>query len=271
MTKMILVADDSKTIRKAVQMTLGDSSRQILEAGDGQTALLVAREKKPALIIAEDYLPGMDGYSLLSAIKQESALSGIPVIILRSKGKPFDSVRGVGAEGSIEKPFLPDALLELVGKAATARAKPAPEVVEEIIIDAETPDDNDLSMDIALDFGTSGAVSGGELAMPPIPARVPSSPGLPVIPAATPSRPAIPVMPAHGSAPIMSSNLLEKKPTGSMAPIEAEDSSPHRKPVKETVFMSSFAPPSSSVPSSGAAPNPFAFPVAPAAPLAPAA
>ncbi len=96
MTKLILVADHSKTMRKAIQMTLQSPETQFVEAADGQTALLLAREKKPSLIIAEDALPGMDGYALLSAIKHESVLSSIPFLILRSKGKPFDAVRGVG-------------------------------------------------------------------------------------------------------------------------------------------------------------------------------
>ena len=99
MSKLLLVAENSKTIQKAVELTFSaEKDLEILFAGDGQTALMMVKEKKPGVVLADYNLPGIDGYDLLAEMKQESSLSTIPVIIMNRILSYIikDSVEGAG-------------------------------------------------------------------------------------------------------------------------------------------------------------------------------
>lgn len=127
MTKTILVADDSKTIQRAVDMTFGATEYRVVAVGDGQSALARVGELRPDAVLADVAMPGIDGYDLCAHIKSDASTSGIPVILLASAFDPFDEGRAANAQadGHIKKPFDTQSLLALVADVTGGEAPQA--------------------------------------------------------------------------------------------------------------------------------------------------
>src|SRR5512137_835488 len=107
MSKRLLLADDSITIQKVIQITFAHEDYELTITDNGDSAFARARELVPDLVLADVYMPGRNGYDLCAAIKQEPALQHIPVLLLAGSFEPFDEVkaRAAGADDWIEKPF----------------------------------------------------------------------------------------------------------------------------------------------------------------------
>jgi CheY-like chemotaxis protein len=130
MSKKLLLADDSITIQKVIQITFSQEDYQLTIADNGDTAFTQAKVVVPDLVLADVYMPGMNGYELCAAIKQTPALRHVPVLLLTGSFEAFDETkaRAAGADDWIEKPFESQALIDKV--AALLRAAPAPPAVE---------------------------------------------------------------------------------------------------------------------------------------------
>ncbi len=114
--KKILVVEDSSTIRKVISITLSQKGYEIIEAGDGLEALSRLNEAKPDLILLDIILPKMDGYQILSIIKENPEFKYIPVIMLTSKDGIINKVKGkvAGSSAYLTKPFDPTQLVETI-------------------------------------------------------------------------------------------------------------------------------------------------------------
>jgi twitching motility two-component system response regulator PilG len=114
--RIVLVIDDSATIRKLVSMTLQKHGHRVLEAGEMMEALAKLNEATPDMILLDICLPGMDGYQICKIIKAYPATKDVPVVMLSGKDGFFDKVRArlVGAQGYITKPVIPHDLLKAV-------------------------------------------------------------------------------------------------------------------------------------------------------------
>lgn len=113
----VLVADDDRTIRELVRVTLGRDRRFImLAAADGQEALDIARQSRPAVAVLDVRMPFMDGFEVCEAIRNDPDLEGMTIVMLTSLGEPADVERGneAGADEYLLKPFSPKALREIV-------------------------------------------------------------------------------------------------------------------------------------------------------------
>ena len=117
-SKKILVVEDSSTIRKVISITLSRKGYEIIEAEDGLEALSRLNESKPDLILLDILLPKMDGYQLLSIIKENLMFKNIPVIMLTSKDGIINKVKGkvAGSSAYLTKPFDPAQLVETIEK-----------------------------------------------------------------------------------------------------------------------------------------------------------
>lgn len=129
----ILIADDSTTIRKVVQGSLGAAGFDVLAAADGREAIRLARERRPDLVLCDVLMPELTGYEVSEAIHADPSTRGIPVLLLCGAFEPFDEARAArsGAVGFFSKPFEPRQLLARVEAslaAAGAGAVPAPPV-----------------------------------------------------------------------------------------------------------------------------------------------
>ncbi len=127
MTKKILIADDSVTIQKVVQITFARQDAELICVDNGDDALAKAKALKPDIVLADVMMPGKDGYTLAKAIKSDPALAGVPVLLLAGSYEPFDEgkAKASGADGHIIKPFESQALLKKVEELSIGAPKGA--------------------------------------------------------------------------------------------------------------------------------------------------
>jgi len=118
MSKKLLLADDSVTIQKVIQITFAHEDFDLTVTDNGDQAFEKAREIKPDLVLADVYMPGKNGYELCAALKQDPACKGTPVLLLTGSFEPFDEdkAREVKADAWLEKPFESQTLLDKVGE-----------------------------------------------------------------------------------------------------------------------------------------------------------
>ena len=102
----VLVVDDNADMRDYICRLLRDRY-ELVTAGDGEQALASAREKNPDLILSDIMMPRMDGFGLLNAIRLDSALKTIPVILLSARAGDEARLEGIqhGADDYLVKPF----------------------------------------------------------------------------------------------------------------------------------------------------------------------
>ena len=107
MEKKILVADDSLTIQKVVELTFTDSDYRLTCVSNGRLALEAVRNDPPDLILADVVMPEKNGYEICEEIKRNPATAGIPVVLLAGTFEPFDRDRAeqVRCDGIVSKPF----------------------------------------------------------------------------------------------------------------------------------------------------------------------
>jgi DNA-binding response OmpR family regulator len=100
----ILVVEDNPDIALALTTLLRRSGHEVTHAGDGVEALRVAYEVHPQLLVLDIGLPRLDGWGVLSRIRE---LSDVPVLLLTAAGRDEDKVRGLrgGADDYLTKPF----------------------------------------------------------------------------------------------------------------------------------------------------------------------
>lgn len=126
MGKKILLADDSLTIQKVVELTLSGTGYELTCVSDGRKAIESLQASRPDLILADVVMPEKNGYEVCEAVKGDPATARIPVILLAGTFEPFDRERAdrVGNDMVITKPFDAHQLVERID-ALLARA-PAP-------------------------------------------------------------------------------------------------------------------------------------------------
>ena len=198
MTHRILLADDSATIRKVVELTFSDEDFTIDSVGDGAQAFEHARAARPDIIISDVIMPGLNGYELCQRFKTDPDLQSVPFLFLKGTFESFDEdkARSCGADGFIVKPFESQEMIakvkDLIGRAATAPASAAAR---------PTPPRADSSAPRPLSQQQPST------APPPIP-TIPARPM--TAPAATPAmtaRPAAPPIPPWPIRPVPESPL----------------------------------------------------------------
>lgn len=110
MGKRIYVADDEKNICFLIQNFLEKEGFEVRCFEDGESILAACEEKMPDLCILDVMMPGMDGLTVCTKIRQKSH---VPIIIVSAKDSPLDRITGItlGSDDYLVKPFLP---LELV-------------------------------------------------------------------------------------------------------------------------------------------------------------
>ena len=128
MTTTLLAVDDSKTMRKVLEITFAGEDYRTVLAGNSAEALQKLKSEKPAVALVDAQLGEENGYDLCQAIKQASP--GVAVVILSSKQRPYDRARGTGAgaDDFMDKPFdtqqLIDKVAAVVRKATDVSARP---------------------------------------------------------------------------------------------------------------------------------------------------
>ncbi|HKC13380.1 MAG TPA: response regulator, partial [Vicinamibacteria bacterium] len=125
MGKKILLADDSITIQKVIELTFSDEDFDVVTVGNGRLAVEKVQEVRPDVVLCDIIMPEKDGYEVCDFIKRNASLSHIPVLLLTGAFEPFDQERAarVGCDGFLAKPFEPETLIakvkDLLKKAAS--------------------------------------------------------------------------------------------------------------------------------------------------------
>jgi two-component system, cell cycle response regulator len=110
----VLTVDDSKTVRIIVKKAFKPYDCEIFEAANGVEGLAVAAKENPDLILLDVTMPVMDGVEMLTKLKSDAALKGIPVIMLTAEGGRDNvlKIAKIGVRDYLVKPFKEEVLIE---------------------------------------------------------------------------------------------------------------------------------------------------------------
>jgi CheY-like chemotaxis protein len=137
----LLLADDSVTIQKVVELILAEEDFEIKSVSSGEEAIAALAGFTPDIILADIEMPKINGYQLCEMIKQDPATGNIPVILLTGAFEPIDEelAKQVRADDFIVKPFESQDLISKINAALTVStvAEAAPGEEAEAIVEAE--------------------------------------------------------------------------------------------------------------------------------------
>lgn len=105
--RKLLLADDSVTIQKVVNLTFAEEGIEVTTVSDGDAALEFLSRERPDLVMADVNMPGASGYQICEAIRAHESTRTIPVVLLVGSFEPFDESEAerVGANAFMTKPF----------------------------------------------------------------------------------------------------------------------------------------------------------------------
>lgn len=116
MSKIIMTADDSASVRQMVSFTLKQAGYEVVEAKDGQEALEKLRNNPVNMLVTDLNMPNMDGIELIRKVRSEPQFKFMPIIMLTTESQAAKKQEGkaAGATGWIVKPFKPEQLLAVI-------------------------------------------------------------------------------------------------------------------------------------------------------------
>jgi len=128
----ILLADDSITIQKVIELTFSDEDFKLHTVSNGQKAIDEIRAVKPDVVLCDIIMPEKNGYEVCEFIKTNADLKHIPVLLLTGAFEPFDQERArqAGCDGFLAKPFEPQTLISKVRELLAGATKPTPAAVK---------------------------------------------------------------------------------------------------------------------------------------------
>ena len=147
--RKLLLADDSATIQKVIDLTFADEGVRVVAVGNGQDAIDQLLELEPDIVLADVFMPSPNGYEVCRYVKTHEKLKHIPVVLLVGSFEPFDEAeaRRVGADDILTKPFqsirrLIDRVGALVTKPPVEKERPTAELPK-----VEEPEEEEAFMD----------------------------------------------------------------------------------------------------------------------------
>jgi chemosensory pili system protein ChpA (sensor histidine kinase/response regulator) len=119
---LVLVVDDSITVRRVTQRLLQREGYRVTLAADGLQALEKLQAERPTVVLSDIEMPRMDGFDLVRNIRSDARLSDLPVIMITSRiaEKHREHARELGVDHYLGKPYAEDELLALIGHYAKA-------------------------------------------------------------------------------------------------------------------------------------------------------
>ena len=117
MAKTILVIEDDKFLRELISRKLIGEGFDVLEAVDGEEGIKKIKEGKPDLVLLDLILPSIDGFEILTRVRDDPEVSSIPIIILSNLGQREEVEKGLklGAiDYLIKAHFTPGEIIEKI-------------------------------------------------------------------------------------------------------------------------------------------------------------
>ena len=116
MLAKILLIEDNEQNRHLVTVLLEKNGYQVVAAPDGPAGIDLAEKERPALVLLDIQLPGMDGYAVARALRENSSLASTPIVAVTSYAMLGDREKALasGCDGYMEKPINPDTFVSQV-------------------------------------------------------------------------------------------------------------------------------------------------------------
>jgi len=136
----LLLADDSVTIQRVIELTFADEDVVVVAVSDGDQAIARLEASPPDIVLADIGMPGRNGYEVAQYIRRSPRLAHIPVVLLTGAFEPVDQARAAeaGCDGVLAKPFEPQLVIsrvkELLARKNRPPATPAADVPRPSIV-----------------------------------------------------------------------------------------------------------------------------------------
>ncbi len=116
MSSKILLIEDSEQNRYMTTFLLETHGYEVVTAEDGPAGILMAAKTQPAIILLDIQLPGMDGYAVAQALRENPSLADTPIVAVTSYAMlgDRDKALSAGCDGYLEKPINPDTFVAQV-------------------------------------------------------------------------------------------------------------------------------------------------------------
>lgn len=120
-TPLIMVTDDSVTVRKVTSRLLERNGYEVITAKDGMDAVAKLEEHKPDLMLLDIEMPRMDGFEVATHVRHEDRLKDVPIIMITSRTgeKHRDRAFEIGVNSYMGKPFQEGELLNTIQELLT--------------------------------------------------------------------------------------------------------------------------------------------------------
>ena len=131
MSPRLLLADDSVTIQRVIELTFAEEDIEVMAVGDGAQAVDQIKSHLPDIVLVDSSMPEKDGYEVAALVKGDPASAHIPVVLLTGAFEPVDESRAetAGCDAVLVKPFEPQQVItkvrELLNTSASAKAATA--------------------------------------------------------------------------------------------------------------------------------------------------
>ena len=127
MPQTLLLADDSVTIQRVIELTFADEDIDVVAVSDGDQAIARLDAMPPDIVLVDVGMPGKSGYEVAAYVKQTPKLAHIPVVLLTGAFEPVDEARATaaGCDGVLAKPFEPQLVIERVKDLLGRPGRPA--------------------------------------------------------------------------------------------------------------------------------------------------
>ena len=221
MAHTLLLADDSVTIQRVIELTFADEDIRVIAVSDGAQAVREAQAERPDIVLADVGMPEMDGYEVAAFIKRTPGLQHIPVLLLTGAFEPIDEdrARAVGCDGVLVKPFEPQMVIsrvkELIAGRSVNSALPqrgdvrAPLGVAPAAVTAPAPATDEYFDRLDAALASFDATAATQIIQAPQEPELPPPAAAAVAPPVVPAQaPAAPVSAAPAPAPPASTSVL---------------------------------------------------------------
>ena len=121
----ILVVDDDRAIVQAISVRLRAAGYDVLTAFDGSAGLASATTNRPDTIVLDIRMPGLDGLTVLTKLREQDETKDIPVVMLSASVVDQRNALDIGAQFFLEKPYDAKTLVAAVESARTTKTRKA--------------------------------------------------------------------------------------------------------------------------------------------------
>ena len=197
MRQKLLLADDSITVQRVIELTFSDEGLDIVTVGDGAQAIEHLRHDRADIVLADLNMPNVDGYAVAEHVKRTPDLVATTrVVLLTGAFEPVDRDRAqkLGVDGILAKPFEPQVAIELVRQLLAQPPLSPPRIVKAVVAPVGGP--SDWAVDISTRSGAKDAAAGssggssaatGSESKPALAAGYPFEPGAQATARSTPA------------------------------------------------------------------------------------